>query len=72
MDEFQGMEEVIQLRRELEALEREHRELDNEIRSLRNARSPDPLRLRRLEKRGFELKGRILQIKDLLTPDIIA
>ncbi len=72
MNDFQRMVDEIRLRRELETLEREHRELDDGICALQKSESPDPLRLQRLKRRGSELKGRILQIKDLLTPDIIA
>lgn len=62
--------EVLQI--ELAGLKLEQRDIDDEIDALKAARRPDPLRLQRLKKRRFELTGRIRQIKDQLTPDIIA
>ncbi len=72
MNDFQKMVDEIRLRRELVALERKHQELDDGLCALQKSESPDPLRLQRLKRRGSELQRRILQIKDLLTPDIIA
>ncbi len=60
------------LRVKLEVLRREHRDLDEAIHALQEARHPDQLRLRRLKKRKLALKDQIVLIEDELTPDIIA
>ncbi len=60
------------LRVKLEVLRREHRDLDEAIHALQEARHPDQLRLRRLKKQKLALKDKIVLIEDELTPDIIA
>lgn len=60
------------LRRELEALQLEHRDLDEVIGRIEEASPFDQLQLRRLKKRKLALKDRIAQIEDILLPDIIA
>ncbi len=60
------------LRVKLEVLRREHRDLDEAIHALQEARHPDQLRLRRLKKQKLALKDQIVLIEDELTPDIIA
>lgn len=60
------------LRVELEKLRQEHRDLDEAIEALENARRSDPLKLRRLKRQKLALKDRIARIEDQLTPDIIA
>ena len=60
------------LRVELAVLRREHRDLDDAIEALENARRADQLQLRRLKKQKLALKDKIARIEDQLTPDIIA
>ena len=62
-------EEVLRIK--LEALKREHRDLDLAIEAL-DERGTDPLAVRRLKKQKLLLKDRIANIEDRLTPDIIA
>ena len=60
------------LRMKLEALKREHRDLDAAIHALEEKGTADQLTLRRLKKQKLVLKDRIAQIEDRLLPDIIA
>jgi hypothetical protein len=60
------------LRVKLEALKREHRDLDLAIHALEEKGTADQLTLRRLKKQKLVLKDRIAQIEDRLLPDIIA
>jgi hypothetical protein len=60
------------LRVELEVFRREHRDLDEAIRALTERGTADQLTVQRLKKRKLQLKDRIAQIEDRLTPDIIA
>lgn len=59
-------------RARLEALRREHRDLDEAIAALVERGTGDPLTIRRLKKQKLGLKDRIRHLEDLLTPDIIA
>jgi hypothetical protein len=63
-------EEVLRVK--LEALKREHRDLDLAIHALEDKGTADQLTLRRLKKQKLVLKDRIAQIEDRLLPDIIA
>jgi hypothetical protein len=63
---------VYQLRQRLEELRSEHRDLDDVITHLVEARPYDQLQMRRLKKRKLRLKDEILRIEDELLPDIIA
>jgi hypothetical protein len=60
------------LRRQLERLREEHRDLDAAIEALDNAGAADRLQMQRLKKRRLGLRDRLSQLEDLLTPDIIA
>jgi hypothetical protein len=60
------------LRVKLEALKREHRDLDAAIHALEEKGTADQLTLRRLKKQKLVLKDRIALIEDRLLPDIIA
>lgn len=66
------MGEEEKLQRELDALVREHQELDVMIKDLAENRNPDQLRVQRLKKRKLWLKDRIAQLQEYLYPDIIA
>ena len=64
-----------ELRKRLEALKSEHRDLDVAIAALSDAGeggSVDQLQIARLKKRKLQLKDRIAAIEDNLIPDIIA
>jgi hypothetical protein len=60
------------LRKRLEALRIEHRDLDAAIEALAAAGSVDQLQIARLKKRKLKLKDQIALVEDYLIPDIIA
>ncbi|MEP4196734.1 MAG: DUF465 domain-containing protein [Aliishimia sp.] len=60
------------LRVELDVFRQEHSDLDEAIRVLQDTRTADQLMIQRLKKKKLQLKDRISQIEDRLTPDIIA
>ncbi len=61
-----------ELRKRLEVLKIEHRDLDAAIDALTAAGTPDQLQVARLKKRKLKLKDQIALIADYLIPDIIA
>jgi len=61
-----------EMRKRLEILKVDHRDLDAAIDALMNAGSGDQLQIARLKKRKLLLKDQIAQIADYLIPDIIA
>lgn len=65
-------EERAVLSSQLERLREEHRDLDAAIEALREAGQADQLQLQRLKKRKLQLRDRLTQLEDALTPDIIA
>lgn len=65
-------EEEDDLRRKLEELKSEHRDLDIVIQQMLEAVPVDFLRLQRLKKRKLLLKDSILKVESMLLPDIIA
>lgn len=60
------------MRKRLEALRTEHRDLDAAIDALTGAGSTDQLQIARLKKRKLRLKDQITILEDFLIPDIIA
>lgn len=60
------------LRRRLEALHSEHRDLDDVIARIAEEAPFDQLQIQRLKKRKLVLKDEITRLEDLLLPDIIA
>ena len=56
----------------LKELRRQHRALDEEIRTLSESPVGDQLRLKRLKKQKLQLKDEIARVEDRLYPDIIA
>lgn len=66
------MGEEEKLLRELDALVKEHHELDTTLKDLVEDKSSDQLRLQRMKKRKLWLKDRIAQLQEYLYPDIIA
>jgi hypothetical protein len=61
-----------EMRKRLELLKVEHRDLDAAIDALTDAGSSDQLQIARLKKRKLKLKDQITLIEDYLIPDIIA
>ena len=61
-----------ELRKRLEQLRIEHRDLDAAIDALSAMDSPDQLQIARLKKRKLQLRDRMPAIEDELIPDIIA
>ncbi len=64
--------EISDLRAQLHELQVEHRDLDLVISHLIENPPPDDLLVRRLKKRKLLLKDRILQLEQMLVPDIPA
>ncbi|HTM97018.1 MAG TPA: DUF465 domain-containing protein [Croceibacterium sp.] len=61
-----------EMRKRLQALRTEHRDLDAAIDALGGAGSADQLQIARLKKRKLRLRDQIALIEDNLLPDIIA
>ncbi|WP_296677232.1 DUF465 domain-containing protein [Novosphingobium sp.] len=61
-----------EMRKRLEVLRIEHRDLDAAIDALTGGGSSDQLQIARLKKRKLKLKDQIAMIADYLIPDIIA
>lgn len=60
------------MRKRLEVLKVEHRDLDAAIDALTGAGSTDQLQVARLKKRKLRLKDQMALLEDYLIPDIIA
>jgi hypothetical protein len=60
------------LRRKLEELRLEHRDLDEVITRLHQTGPFDQLQIKRLKKRKLLLKDQITSLENQLVPDIIA
>lgn len=60
------------MRKRLEMLRIEHRDLDVAIDALTAAGGRDQLQVARLKKRKLKLKDQISMLEDYLIPDIIA
>ena len=61
-----------ELRKRLELLRSEHRDLDAAITALTESGSQEQLQIARLKKRKLRLKDQIAIFEDQLLPDIIA
>jgi len=61
-----------QLRKKLEELRLEHRDLDDVIHRLHMTGGIEQMQLQRLKKRKLKLKEMIVKIEDQLIPDILA
>lgn len=61
-----------EMRKRLDVLRVEHRDLDAAIDALTGAGSTDQLQIARLKKRKLRLKDQISLLEDYLIPDIIA
>lgn len=64
--------EINEIRTQLHELQVEHRDLDLVITHLIENPPPEDLLIRRLKKRKLLLKDRILQLEEMLVPDIPA
>ena len=60
------------MQRRLEALQSEHRDLDDVIARISEEAPFDQLQIQRLKKRKLVLKDEIARLEDILLPDIIA
>lgn len=60
------------LRKQLDDLQLEHRDLDDVIEHLIETRPFDQLQIQRLKKRKLSLKDQIRKLESQLLPDIIA
>jgi hypothetical protein len=66
------MDDLAELKRQLEELRSEHRDLDDVIQRLAERGPFDQLQMQRLKKRKLVLKDQIALIESKLLPDIIA
>jgi hypothetical protein len=66
------MDEQQKLRRKLEDLHTEHRDLDDVINKINDESPFDQLQIQRLKKRKLMLRDLINRLEDNLLPDIIA
>jgi hypothetical protein len=66
------MKDLSDLRRQLEELRSEHRDLDDVIARLVEKAPFDQLQMQRLKKRKLLLKDQIARLESKLLPDIIA
>jgi hypothetical protein len=62
----------VQLRSKLHNLYQEHRDLDEAIAVFEASGKANPMQLQRLKKMKLGIKDKILQIENMLIPDIIA
>jgi len=66
------LEDLEAIKRRLEEMKSEHRDLDDVIARLLEKAPFDQLQLQRLKKRKLMLKDDILKVESHLLPDIIA
>jgi hypothetical protein len=65
-------DEITAIRQKLEALQIEHRDLDDVIARLVDDHHQDELQIRRLKRRKLMLKDQITFLQKQLVPDILA
>ena len=65
-------EDIEELRRKIETIKTEHRDLDDVISRMGEDGVIDQLRLQRLKKRKLALKDEVARLENMLVPDIIA
>lgn len=61
-----------EIRRQIERLREEHRDLDAAIEALDRVGTTDRLQLQRFKKRKLAVRDKLAMYEDMLTPDIIA
>jgi hypothetical protein len=71
-ENFLSEEQKLAMRRQIERLREEHRDLDTAIGALLETGQPDLLQVQRLKKRKLQLRDRLKALEDEVTPDIIA
>jgi hypothetical protein len=64
--------ERAEMRRQIERLREEHRDLDAAIEALNKAGAADRLQMQRIKKRKLALRDKLTLLEDLSTPNIIA
>lgn len=69
---FTNMDEQEEVRKRLDELRLEHRDLDDVIEQLRAQGPSNQLQVQRLKKRKLVLRDLIARLEDRLVPDIIA
>jgi len=72
MDDHEFMSDQDSLHAKLDALQQEHRDLDEVITRLDEAPAPDQLLIQRMKKRKLVLKDQMAMVESQLIPDIIA
>ena len=60
------------IKERLKQLEEEHRDLDEITQRLHESKTVNLMQIKRLKKRKLILRDKILRLKNLLEPDIIA
>ena len=65
-------EDIEELRRKIETIRTEHRDLDDVISRMGEDGIVDQLRLQRLKKRKLMLKDEVARLENMMVPDIIA
>ena len=65
-------EEIMKLEERLFELKQEHRDLDDVINRLLSSPEVEELQLKRFKKRKLKLKDTIIQLENVLIPDILA
>jgi hypothetical protein len=68
----EGTQDKKEMQQRLEALQSEHRDLDDVIARIAGEAPFDQLQIQRLKKRKLVLKDEISRLEDILLPDIIA
>lgn len=66
------LEDDVQIRKKMEELQLEHRDLDDVIARLSDDAPFDQLQVQRLKKRKLMLKDEMARLEAMLIPDIIA
>jgi len=66
------MENIESLKKQLDEMKTEHRQLDERISMLAQDSMQDALEVQRLKKRKLQLKDLIVRLENYLLPDIIA
>ena len=61
-----------ELFKQLLILEQEHRDLDEVIHQIQEKKTINLLQIQRLKKRKLILKDKIIKLRDIIEPDIIA
>jgi hypothetical protein len=66
------MQDKLTLFKKLESLRIQHKQLDEKINHFHTVANADELRIMRMKREKLALKDQIIQIENILHPDIIA